>query len=441
MEQANAGLVRGIRKWDLVALVLNTIIGAGIFGLPSKVFGLAGTYSLVAYLVCAVPIVLIVLCFAELGSRFEGTGGPYLYAREAFGAVVGFEVGWLMWLARLTAFASLCNLFIGYLCYFWPACGWGAWRGLVITAVVVCLTTVNIAGIRQAALVSNAFTLGKLIPLLLFAAAGLFFIDPHSYSLAAPPGYGSFSTAVLLLVFAFSGFEVAVIPAGEARDPRRHMPFALLTGIGIVVLLYVLIQFVCIGTLPELHRSERPLADAASRFFGAAGASIIAVGALISVTGTLNAIMLGGPRLLFAMAQRRQLPRIFSATHARFHTPHVAILVSAVVMLGLTLWGTFISALTISTIIRLMAYAVTCAAVPVLRRKSGTPAAAFRAPAGTAVAVAALALCVWLLLNSAWAEARVVTLAAGLGLLCYAVFKIATRERRPVANPDESVAT
>lgn len=420
MEQrTEPGLVRGIRRWDLVALVLNAIIGAGIFGLPSKVYALAGTYSLLAYILCALLIALIILCFAELGSRFNDTGGPYLYAREAFGQVVAFEVGWLLWLARLTAFAALCNLFVGYLGYFWPAAGSGFWRAVVIGAIVVALTVVNLIGVRKAALVSDLFTIGKLVPLIFFVAVGSFFINPHNYSLAVPPSYGSFSTSVLLLAFAFSGFEVAVIPAGETLDPRRHLPFALLTGIAVVAVLYISIQTVCIGTLPELAGSERPLADAAGRFLGAVGASIIAAGALISITGTLNSILLAGPRLLFAMAEHGQLPRMLLATHKRFHTPHVAILLSSLIMLGLSLAGTFISALTISTIIRLIAYATTCAALPVLRWKTGVPAPAFTAPAGIAVSIAALALCVWLLSSSAWSEARLVAVVAALGLLIY----------------------
>ncbi|HEY3243365.1 MAG TPA: amino acid permease [Phycisphaerae bacterium] len=420
----NAGLVRGIRRWDLLALVLNSIIGAGIFGLPSKVFALAGPYSLAAYVVCAVPVVLIVLCFAELGSRFNETGGPYIYTQQAFGSFIGFEVGWLMWLARVTAFASLCNLFVGYLGYFWPAVTTGWWRVTVIGMVVVCLTVVNLVGVRRAAWVGNAFTLGKLIPLMLFVATGVFFIHPGNYSLVAPPGYHAFSSAVLLLVFAFSGFEVAVIPAGEVRDPQRHMPFALLVGIGIVAVLYVLVQFVCIGTLPALATSDRPLADAAQRFFGGAGAAVVSLGALISVTGTLNAIMLAAPRLLFAQAERAQLPRCLALTHPRFHTPHLAILVSAIIMLVLTLWGTFISALTISTITRLVAYALTCAAVPVLRRRRTAPAAAFLIPAGALVATLALTLCIWLLSNSAWSEARLVLMAAALGLIILAVNRV-----------------
>src|SRR5437667_5684467 len=169
------GLLRGIRKWDLVAVAINAVIGAGIFGLPSKVFALIGSYSLIAFVACALVVTLIVLCFAEVGSRFDETGGPYLYAREAFGRTVAFEIGWLMWLARLTAFAANCNLLVSYLGYFWPAATGALWRAAIITLVVAVLTAINVFGVREAAVVRNCFTIGKLIPMLLFIVVGLFF--------------------------------------------------------------------------------------------------------------------------------------------------------------------------------------------------------------------------------------------------------------------------
>jgi amino acid transporter len=418
-QTTQTGLVRGIGRWDLVALTINAIVGAGIFGLPSKIYGLTGVWSVLAYLVCAVLSTLIILCFAEVSSRFAETGGPYLYTRVAFGSVIGFEVGWLLWLARLTAFAALCNLLLGYLSFFWPAAGSGGTRALVITVVVIALATVNVIGVREAALLSNIFTIVKLTPLLLFVVAGLFFVSPHPFATPAAPNLGDFSRAVLLLVFAFSGFEMAVIPAGEIRDPQRHIAFALLTATAVVALLYLLIQVVCIGTLPGLANSERPLVDASSRFLGASGASILSVCALVSVTGTLNSNMLAGPRILFAMAERGQLPRRLAATHRRFRTPHIAILISAAVMLVLTLQGSFMSAVTITTVIRLLSYIATCISLPMLRFRNNAPLPRFSAPAGVAVAVAATALSVWLLSNSPSNDAWSAGLAAALGLLIF----------------------
>jgi amino acid transporter len=413
-------LARAVRRWDLVALVVNSVVGAGIFGLPAKAFAIAGPYSLLAYVACAVPVLLIVLCFSEVSSRFKDTGGPYLYARAAFGAFAGFEVGWLTWLARLTAFAALCNLFVDYLSFFLPAVASGIGRGIAISGVVLGLGITNAVGVRTSSLVNNIFTVGKLLPLLLIVVAGLFFVDSRSYSFANPPGFHTFSTVVLLLLFAFAGFENAVIPAGEVRDPHRHMPFALLTGSAFALLLYVLIQAVCIGTLPGLATSERPLADAGTRLLGSAGAALISIGALTSVAGTMNAIMLAAPRVLFAMGEQGQLPWVVSTTNRRFKTPHVAIAVSAVLMLVLALWGTFLSAATMSTIIRLITYAVTCAALPMLRRAA--PARAqFIVPAGFVVSVAALVSVAWLFSSSSRDDLAVVGAAVVLGAAVYMV--------------------
>src|SRR5688572_478386 len=216
------GLVRGIRRWDLVAVTINGIIGAGIFGLPSKTYALIGTYSLLAFIACALVVTLIILCFAEVGSRFEETGGPYLYAREAFGPTVAFEVGWLIWLARLTAFAANCNLMVSYLAFFWPTATSTIPRALIITGVVIALTALNITGVRQAAIASNMFTIGKLIPLLIFIVAGLYFLNPNAFTFGAAPSTGAFSQSVLLLIYAFTGFEMAAIPAGETKRSEEH---------------------------------------------------------------------------------------------------------------------------------------------------------------------------------------------------------------------------
>src|SRR4051812_16545448 len=189
---SDKGLVRGIRRWDLVAVTINGIIGAGIFGLPSKVYGLIGGYSLIAFIVCALVVMLIILCFAEVGSRFEETGGPYLYARAAFGETVAFEVGWLIWLARLTAFAANCNLMINYLSFFWAPANTGVIRAVIIIIIVLALTALNVLGVRQAAIASNIFTIGKLVPMIIFIAVGLFFLNPSSFALGTRPAAGPF---------------------------------------------------------------------------------------------------------------------------------------------------------------------------------------------------------------------------------------------------------
>ncbi len=420
--QPEADLVRGIRRWDLVAICINGIIGAGIFGLPSRVYGLIGTYSLIAFVACALVVALIILCFAEVSSRFEETGGPYLYAREAFQPAVAFEIGWLIWLARVTAFAANCNLLINYLGFFWLSATTPLWRALVIILVVTVLAIINLLGIRQAAIVSNAFTIGKLVPIILFIAAGLFFLNPQAYELGATPSTGDFSKSVLLLVYAFTGFEMATIPAGEVRDPQRNLPRALLIAIVVVATLYILIQVVCVGTLPGLAQSQKPLADAGSQFLGAAGGAIISAGAIISISGNLNILLLSGSRLPFAMAEQKQLPDVVGKIHGRFFTPYISILITAGLMLFLTLKSSFLEALTISTIARLVTYGATCLALPVFRTRRETQPALFRLPGGTVIAILSLLLIVWLLLNSTLKEAWAATVAAAVGLAIYLAY-------------------
>jgi amino acid transporter len=422
-----ADLVRGIRRWDLVALTINGIIGAGIFGLPSKVYALIGTYSLIAFVVCALVVALIILCFAEVSSRFEETGGPYLYAREAFQPAVAFEIGWLIWLARVTAFAANCNLLINYLSFFWTSATVPVWRASIIVLVVVVLALINFVGIRQAAIVSNLFTVGKLVPIIIFIAAGLFFLNPQAYELGPTPTTGDFSKSVLLLVYAFTGFEMATIPAGEVRDPQRSLPRALLIAILVVATLYILIQKVCVGTLTGLAQSQKPLADAGSQFLGAAGGAIISAGAIVSISGNLNILLLSGSRLPFAMAEQKQLPAVVGDIHRRFSTPYVSIAITAGLMLFLTLKSSFLEALTISTIARLVTYGSTCLSLPLFRARREAPAALFRLPGGTLIAILSLALIVWLLLHSTLAEAKAAAVAAGVGLLIYFAYWLYSR--------------
>lgn len=418
-------LVRGISRWDLLAITINLIIGAGIFGLPGAVTKAIGGYSLIAFVVCALIVAIIVLCFAEVSSRFTATGGMYLYAREAFGSAVGFQVGWLYWIVRVTTFAANCNLLLNYLGFFIPSANEGWLRTLLISLVVLILTTVNFLGVRESAILTNIFTVGKIVPLIVFAAVGLFFIQPENFSFSPTPEAASFSSAVLLLIYAYVGFEAAAIPAGETRDPQRSIPFALLTALAIVAVLYILIQIVCIGTLPELADSQRPLTDAAGKFMGSFGAAFITVGALVSIFGNLNGGFLTASRMPFAMAEQGELPAILGRTHEKYKTPFVSLFLTALVMLILTVQSSFLTALTISTITRLIVYATTCAALPVFRWRTAAPKAEFLAPLGIAASVLSLILTVWLLTNVDFRkEGLAILVVSAIGLVLYFVYRI-----------------
>ena len=412
-------LARSMRRWDLVAVVVNGVIGAGIFGLPSKVFSLVGSYSLLAFCLCAICAIFIVLSFAEVASRYSASGGPYLYASDTYGPRSGFIVGWLVWMTRLTAFAANCNLLPAYLAIFFPAAAFGLTRALIVTGSVLLLIALNSIGVRETTRASNLFAVGKLVVLGIFIIAGAFFISPANFHFSALPSYSPFASSVLLLVYAFTGFEMAVIPAGEARSPRENLPQALVIGMAVVVCFYVLIQVVCIGTLPSLASSTRPLADAAARFAGYWGSALITLGVVVSLGGNLNVLLLTGSRMLFAMAEGGQLPRSLAAVHPRFRTPVVSILTTGAVTLALSLSGTFIYLLTISTLSRLITYLVTCAALPILRHRKSAAPPAFRLPGGSAIAYSGVVLCLWLLSNSTWREARDTAIAVLVGAGVY----------------------
>ena len=418
---AEEKLVRGIGRWDFTAIVINTIIGAGIFGLPGKVYAQIGSYSLFAFALCALITGLIVLCYAEVASRFSATGGSYLYAREAFGPAVGFEVGWLFWIVRVATFAANCNLLVTYLAFFIPGANEGGLRIVFVSLVLLLLTVVNLRGIRESAMMTNIFTIGKLLPLLVFAIVGMYFIEPGNFNFEVVPGYSSFSTAVLLLIYAFVGFEGAVAVSGETKEPERIIPFGLISGILMVALIYIVVQIVSIGTLPGLAASERPIADASVVFLGPFGAAFISIGVVVSILGNLNTGALSASRTLFGMSEQGDLPPVFDRTHSKFKTPYVSIIVTAVVMLILTIQSSFFTAVAIATIARLLFYATTCLALPIFRRRADLPKAPFTVPFGVVAAVLSIGLIVWLLTNVDYAkEGLAVIIAAAIGLILYA---------------------
>src|SRR5262245_30487493 len=320
-----AELIRAIGRWTMAALVINMVVGSGIFSLPARVDALVGVHALIAYAACAAVVICITLCIAEVGSRFHGTGGPYLYTREAFGPLPGFLVGCLMTVTRMTSLAIIAGILADYLGYFWPPMAEGAGRVLVLVVVLSTLAVINWLGVRQGAGLGSASTISKLLPLVLFVAAGLFFVDRSRFSSSAPLDGAAMTQAVLMLVFAFGGFESIVVIAGEMKDPQRDLPFALLVGMSATAVLYVAIQAVCIGVLPDLASSKRPLADAAARFAGAPGGSLIALGAVVSTFGSMAGTMLAGPRVLFAMAEHGQVPQALARVDRRFRTPVLAI--------------------------------------------------------------------------------------------------------------------
>ena len=386
-------LRRELGKWDLTAIGINQVIGSAIFILPSQVVAQIGNWSPFAFLAIGSASLLVALCFAEVGSRFERTGGPYLYTRAAFGRFVGFEVGWMQWVTRVTSQASVVNAIALALGFYWPAITNGMVRGTVITVITLGVGVINYRGIRPSAFVLNLFTIAKLVPLAMFILVGVWFIDPGRFTLPGPVSLSQVSTAALLLIFAFGGYDVIGVPAGEAADPRRHLPFAFVTTLIAVTAIMTLAQIVAIGTLPGLVTSKTPLADASLLFIGAAGALIISAGSVASMMGNNLGAVLTGSRMLFALAENGALPRFFSAIHPRYRTPSNAVVFSTIVALALSLSGSFVILAVASAVARLVIYTGACAATLRLRhpRFHGVVApATFVAPGGPLVPLAAI---------------------------------------------------
>lgn len=408
-------LLRAVGLFSLTAIAINGMVGSGIFVLPAQVAQLLGSAGLSAYLAAGLAAGLIVLCFAEVGALFDRSGGPYLYARTAFGDFVGFEVGWMMLLARLTAMAAICNAFASYVGFFWPWAAAGQGRIIIITISILILTIINYRGVQYGTWTVNLLTISKLAPLLFFVVAGLFFLDPRRPPAWSIPPAAALRQASLLLIFAYGGFEFAVVPGEEVIRPRRNIPIALLTAIAFVAALYVLIQFVAQGTLPGLASSATPLASSSRRFLGPMGAVLLTAGAVFSTTGTNSALMLVTPRILFAMAEGGQLPRIFARVHARFRTPDVAIAATALLGCACAMYSGFATLAAISAIARLLTYMATSAALPVLRRKMPDAQRWFMVPGGAAIPIASVAISIWLLTGSTKAQITIsgATLLAG----------------------------
>ncbi len=398
-ESCAVTLVRAIGRWSMAALVINSIIGSGIFGLPSDLAKLLGNASPYAVLIAGGAMGVIMACFAEVASRFTQTGGPYLYSRVAFGRLVGIEMGWMLWLVRLTAPAANASLFVIYLREFWPRAMDPFPRLCVLTLLIGILAVTNLRGVRAGAEMSNIFTVAKLVPLFLVAIAGAVYVLNHQQianATATSVGTHSWLKAILILGFAYGGFEGALTPMSEATNPRRDTTFGLFAALITCTALYTVIQWVVVKVLADPAHSERPLAEVARLAMGNSGAALIAVGALVSIYGYLSANMLAVPRLTFALAEQQDFPAIFAAVHPRFRTPYFSILVFATLVWLFALLGNFTWNVTLSAAARLFCYGAGCAALPVLRRKQ-PGGARFQLPAGSLLALIGGAVCVVLI--------------------------------------------
>jgi amino acid transporter len=428
-------LRRELGRWDLTAIGVNQVIGGALFVQPALYAANVGAWSL--WLVAAVGAasLLVALTFAEVASRFDATGGPYLYTRAAFGRFAAFEVGWMLWFTRVASWAAVVNVLATALSFYLPTLGTGWSRSLFITAVIVAIAWINIRGIRLSSFVLNLLTIGKLLPLVTFVAVGLFFVDGSALVPKGAPTLASLSATGLLLIFAFGGYEVITVPAGEARDPRHGVPFALIMTIAFVSALTVLVQVVALGTLPNLAASKTPLADAASLWMGAAGAALITLGAVFSTAGNNMGGALSGSRNLYALAEQGDLPPVFGRVQPLFRTPVNAIIITSAATLVLAVSGKYADLALVSAISRLLVYLATCASALRLRSPSfanRVNAPRFTVPYGSVIPVSAIIIALAMLTGARRDQliAGVVALAVG-GVL----YAIAVRGRPVYPSP------
>lgn len=412
-------LPRKLGIWGLWLLVVNGFIGAGIFGLPSGAAELAGEYSVWIYVVCALLMLPVILCFAELGSYFRGTGGPILYGREAFGPFIGFQAGWLFYVARLISFAANSVLLVDSVGYFIEPAAEGIGRVISLALIIGGLTLINVLGSVESIRSLALFTVLKFAVLIFLVFGGLLYLGDGvlpTFEGSVPP-ITDLGAAALLLIYAFVGFEGAVVPGGEARNPERDMPLALLLGLGVVVILYMLIQLVSQAAVPDLASSTSPLLDASGALFGTTGAVILMIGVVTSVTGNLVGSIFSAPRLTYAMSLNGSLPKWFGRVHPKWLTPANSIIFYGLFAFIGASMGTFIVLAAMTVLSRLFLFIITCGAVPVLRKRFKHKDR-FVLKGGVVIPALGILACLWLMLqvsfNSIWLTALFIAIGTGL---------------------------
>jgi amino acid transporter len=421
-------LVRAIGTWALAAGVVNITIGGGIFRLPAVIARDIGPAAPLAYLVCAIAMGLIVLCFAEAGSRVSLTGGPYAYVELAFGPYLGFLTGVFIWLLGTTAVAAVTTVFATNAGQLFPVFQQPAMRAILLIASFGTVATINILGVKQGSRLNSIGTIAKLVPLVMLVLAGVFFVSPSNLAITSPPSISDVTRASIVLIFAFSGVESALVPSGEVKDPARTVPRAVFIAMLAITLLYIALQLVAQGILgPALARSETPLADAAGAVFGPWGKVLLLSAVVISTFGYLSGMTLAIPRALFAFGRDGYLPSMIAAVHPRYRTPHISIAIQSVLACTLAITSTFGSLAIIANVAALLAYfACSLAALQLRRQNVNAGGVPFRVPGGAVVPLLSCAVIIGLLSQVTLVEWRVLVLVVAAASLIF----VATRRRR-----------
>ncbi len=417
-------LPRNLGLWGIWMLVVNGLIGAGIFGLPSGAAALAGEYSVLVYAFCALLILPIILCFAELGSYFRGTGGPIRYGTLAFGPFVGFQGGWLYYLARLISFSANTVLLTDSIAYFIAGAGTGTGRIISLAVICVGLSVINVLGSIESIRSMTLFTVIKFAVLILLPLGGFILLGSEVIpSFESPiPASDNLGAAALLLIYAFVGFEGAVVPAGEAKRPERDMPLGLLLGLAVVAVLYMVIQLVSQAAVPDLANSKTPLLDVSATLFGPVGAIVLMVGVAASVLANLVSSMFSATRVTYALSLEKSLPRWFGEVHSRYLTPANSVVFFGIAAFLLAAFGSFKVLAAMTVLSRLFLYGMSCAAIPKLRpqfRGEGR----FILKGGYLIPVLGIGACLWLMLQVSSQSIWMTAIFVGIGTLLFWIGK------------------
>ena len=402
-ERVDHQLIRGIGIPALTANIVSSTIGAGIFVIPATVARGLGSAAPLAFVCCAVAMVLFVTCFAIAGSRVSLTGGLYAYVEVAFGRFVGFLAGILYFLTALGAVAGVVNVLASSVALVVPFLGSPLMRVVVMFAVYAVLVLINIRGVREGAGAVTIITVAKLLPLLLFVGAGIFFVHAPSLSWGGWPTSKALGDAVILLIFAFVGIEVALIPSGEVKNPARTVPRSAYLALVITTIIYILIQVVAQGTLGVdlANHPAAPLAESAAKFLGDIGRTILIAGATISAFGFVTSDILSSPRMVFAFGRDGALPKFFAHVHPRYRSPDVAIITYATIAFALSISGTFEQLAVLSNVAVLLMYLLCCASCWFLVqrgvRSDGEP---FNFPGMKIIPALAIIAIIWILAHA-----------------------------------------
>jgi len=415
------GLHRGLGRFDVVALCVNSIVGAGVFAMPAGLAIDAGRYSLAVIFVAFIVVGFLALSLAEVSSRYDVTGGPQVYAQRVFGPATGFTVGWLFSVSRIASYALIAQVMLDYAAEIWPALAPPLARAAAITVFTIVLTAINVRGVTQGAWTGNLLTIAKMVPLGLIAIAGLWYAGWNHIPATAPREPDGLLDGMNLALFACVGFDVAAIVSGEMRNPRGDLPVSIVGGLAISCVLYLLLMLACFGILPDTAASKLPLTDVAQHFVGPIGATLMAIAAVVSTAGGLAVQMLVSPRNIFALGEAGDLPRPIAAVHRMFRTPHVSIIVYAALSWILSITGAFKYLLAIFVIARMLVYGSTAAALIVLRRREGR--APVPVPGGFVISVLALAACIALIATQSWHSMRDVVIVVIIGFVIRALVR------------------